>query len=501
MKNVIKFALLFLVVINLSCELERVSYNEIAPEDFFRNEDDINKALTALYYPFTGGWGQTYCMDQYSYVLVSEVSAGIMTSRWVDQDYRKYDGHDWFPDSQGWVGTFLNNSYSRYNQLTAIENTIQKIKESPVNDELKDKAVAEGNILYSWLAYQLYDMFGPVPLATLKETEDPTKRIYIPRLTDEEFVEKMIERLDQAIGSDLLEIRPQEWGRVNKGLAYILKAKFLMISNDFVEAEKTLRELYSFRGKPYELQSEYNRVFNKTNNKNNEIIHAIPCGLVDQFTNYSRIQFLPWGWAGVDGTSSNTVNGWQTFSLTWDFYDKVEDGDKRKETMIAKFKLGNVEHDRTSALMKNSGPIPYKIGDDPDQTGPNGTTDIVVFRFADVLLSLAECINRNGGNIQEAVGYVNEVRNRAGLESLKPEQYSSTEIFNETILHERLVEFHTEGLARTDKIRFGTFVSDCKDRNPDDYQTADYKVRFPIPTYYINESKGVVKQNSGYSQN
>lgn len=33
-----------------ACTLERESYNEIYPENFFRNEDDVNKALAGLYY-------------------------------------------------------------------------------------------------------------------------------------------------------------------------------------------------------------------------------------------------------------------------------------------------------------------------------------------------------------------------------------------------------------------------------------------------------------------
>ncbi len=499
MKRYFKFIALLLVLGFASCELERVSYSEISPDNFFRNESDIDKALTSLYYPFAGGWGKTYCFDQYSYLIISEVSAGLMTSKWVDQEYKKYDRHDWNADSDSWVGEMLKRGYQRYNHLTAIENVIHDIKASPVPDKLIEKSVAEANILYAWLAYQIYDWFGPVPLATEEARVDPETKILVPRLSDDEFIEIMIDKLDQAIGSDLLPIRSDEWGRVSKGLALMLKLKFLMIKKDYVSAEITARELYSYRGKPYELQAEYNTIFDKANNRNKEIIHAIPCGIVDEFTNYTRIQVLPWQWKGVDGTGSEDANGWQTFSLTWDFYDKVDIDDKRRETMIAEYVYDGVVNNReNNSDLAKSGPIPYKIGDDPAQVGSNGTGDITVFRFADVLLSLAECINNNDGDINEAVGYVNEIRQRAELRPLESDQYNNKDVFNKTILHERLVEFHTEGLARTDKIRLGTFVSDCIERNPDTHQTAMYKVRMPIPTKFINESEGVVKNNPNY---
>jgi len=46
----------------------------------------------------------------------------------------------------------------------------------------------------------------------------------------------------------------------------------------------------------------------------------------------------------------------------------------------------------------------------------------------------------------------------------------------------------------------GVYVSDAKAKWADS-QTADHKVRFPIPAKFILESEGVVKQNPGYSNN
>ncbi|GLL54852.1 hypothetical protein KUBF_25140 [Bacteroides finegoldii] len=64
-----------------------------------------------------------------------------------------------------------------------------------------------------------------------------------------------------------------------------------------------------------------------------------------------------------------------------------------------------------------------KYGMDPDMKDGQSGIDVVIYRYADVLLTLAECINRNEGSpTTEAVGLVNRVRKRAGLPELEDAQ-------------------------------------------------------------------------------
>lgn len=483
----------------VSCELERVSYNEISADNFYQNEDDVNKALTALYYPFRGNWGTPYVVDQYSYLVLSEFSAGIMTSRWTDQDYKYYSRHIWTQYSTGWVKTTLQAHYARYSHLTSITNVIRDIEASSVSQSLKDQAVAEANVLYAWMGYILYDAFGPVPIATEEALTNVQDQIYIPRLSDEEYTELMLSKLDYVIDNELLPVRNDDWGRTSLGMALMLKLKFLMINNRFEEAEVVARKLYSYRGSIYELQDSYDMILNKANAKNNEIIHVVPCYAVAYYSNLWLHQVCPTYFKGLDGTNSDDMLGGQTFALTWDFFDKLEEDDERRDTIGDTYIYNGIEVNKNNnSNLANGGPIPLKIGEDPEKTGIYGSTDMVIFRFADVMLTLAECINRNGGDKSEAVALVNEIRSRVGLKDLTAADYASTDALNAAILKERLAEFYMEGSARTDKIRFGTFVSDCQALYPDNNGSADYMCRFPIPNTYISESGGVVVQNPGY---
>ena len=493
--NIISIALTCIFLLSFaSCMLERESYEEIYPEQFFRNEDDVNKALTGLYYgPFRMGYGSFYGVDQYSYQVVSDYTAGTMGSRWPDATgYPQYAEHRWSETMpNGYAKDFTGRMYSQYNRLTSVLQTIKRIEEAPITDDLKAVAIAEAKCIYAWIGLILYDLFGPVPLITDEALNNVYDKIFIPRLTDAEYTAIMHQYLDEAIRE--LPIRQDDaWGRVSKGMALMLKLKYYMVDKNFVEAEKIARELYGYRGQTYDLQAKYNEIFDKKHVRNNEIIHAIPCGLADGMQNRSIIQFWPVRYR-------EDRQCWFTFGISWHFYDSFELGDDRLNSIVTSYtSITGEVNNRTQGFLANAAAI-VKVDDDTYTGGEFASVDLIVYRFADVMLSLAECINENSGApTTEAIGFVNEIRQRVNLPVLTAAETASKEAFNKAILRERLHEFMGEGLARQDKIRHGVFVSDSKSQYPNS-QSESYKVRFPIPVTNILESEGVVMQNLGYT--
>ncbi|NDV81901.1 RagB/SusD family nutrient uptake outer membrane protein [Bacteroides sp. 51] len=478
-----------------SCTLERESFNEIYPENFFRNEDDVNKALAALYHmPFRMGYGSFYGVDEYSYQVASDFMAGTMGSRWVDATgVAQYQEHRWEENATGgYAKNFSERIYSQYNRLTSIKETIKRIEAAPITDGLKIKATAEAKCLYAWIGFILYDMFGPVPLVTDEALANPEAKILIPRLSDQEYCDIMIGYLDDAIAGGLPIRQDNDWGRVSKGMALMLKLKFHMVNRNFTEAEKVARELYGHRNSSYNLMDNYRDIFNKYNVKNKEIIHAIPCGLADGMQNRTIIQFYPVRW-------KQDRQCWFTFGMHWKFYDTFEPEDDRLNSVVTDYVSINGEVcNRTTGFLKEAAAI-VKVDDHTYTGGEYCSVDLIVYRFADVMLSLAECINENNGTpTQEAIDLVNEVRARVNLPALTAVQTAGKEAFNKAVLNERLHEFMAEGLSRQDKIRHGVFVSDSKAQFPNS-QSAEHKVRLAIPSKYILESEGVVKQNPGYT--
>lgn len=471
-----------------SCTLERESYNEIYPDNFFKNESDINKALTALYTPFSTDWGGIYSADQYSYTTCSEFTTDIMKCSWTD--YEHFYEHWWSADGTDNGTVFAEKMYARYNYLSRIYSTILKIQESSVSDEVKTKTIAEAKCLYGWLGLILYDLFGPVPLATEQEINNPQEEVIIPRLSDEAYSKKLEDYLTDAAFA--LPTKQNEWGRVTQGMAKMLLLKLHMINKDFSKAETVARDLYSMEGTVYDLLMEgYDKLFTKEHVQNKEIIHAIPCG--KGMPNYWLAEVMP-----SDYPYPHAISAWNGYKMSWDFYDTFEKNDQRLKTIISSYTNSSGEKISRGISPLNVGAIPMKYGYDENLVGSIGTIDVIVYRYADVLLSLAECINENNGSpTTEAIELVNRVRRRAGLEKLSTSQTADKQAFKDAILTERGHEFYCEGLRRQDLIRNDKFVSTSQELYPNS-QSAWYKVRFPIPSYYINESNGQVKQNPGY---
>ena len=95
---------------------------------------------------------------------------------------------------------------------------------------------------------------------------------------------------------------------------------------------------------------------------------------------------------------------------------------------------------------------------------------------------------------QEALQYINIVRNRAGLENLTYAIISSKELMRDQILLERGHEFYNEGHRRIDLIRMGKFISDAIRRGK---AAKPHQTVFPIPQVVI-DSDSAIKQNENY---
>ena len=88
--------------------------------------------------------------------------------------------------------------------------------------------------------------------------------------------------------------------------------------------------------------------------------------------------------------------------------------------------------------------------------------DAPIFRYADVLLSLAEAINEQGRHA-EAMQYVNQVRSRAGVQALGTNDY--TQVMNKDQMRERIYkekkwELACEEQLYYDELRWETWKKD-----------------------------------------
>ena len=114
--------------------------------------------------------------------------------------------------------------------------------------------------------------------------------------------------------------------------------------------------------------------------------------------------------------------------------------------------------------------------------------DIVLFRFADVLLMQCEAMLRDGRAGAQADALLNRVRQRVDM-AWRPATLDN-------ILEERMLELAWEGWRRNDLIRFGMFTRPYTDRPQTEADRLGYTLVFPIPVVTLSACGSA--QNPGY---
>ena len=243
----------------------------------------------------------------------------------------------------------------------------------------------------------------------------------------------------------------------------------------------------------YSLDADYAAMWDLEGAKaSKEVIWAIPCDYAGTSENQWQLMVLPAVFA--------PKGGFGTISSTWWFYDRFESADKRKQMLITQFTGTNgVTYNRASpGDILDRGPLALKINQDANRTSGLTTVDIVMYRYADVLLSKAEAIANAGAPTAEAMELVNVVRRRAGLADKLLASYSTLSVFNDLILLERSHEFWCEnGQYRADLIRHGKFITRCQEVTGSAF-TGPNKVLYPFSLKAVSEGKGKFIQNTGY---
>jgi hypothetical protein len=140
-----------------------------------------------------------------------------------------------------------------------------------------------------------------------------------------------------------------------------------------------------------------------------------------------------------------------------------------------------------------------------------------IFRYADVLLMLAEALNEVGlQNKMDVIALLNQIRERAGLSPKTAADFNDQEDIRLALEKERRVELAFEGHRWFDLVRTGRAVDVIKaygikeKANPstprglgDDYLPGAFNIEpfrllYPIPHEEIQKAPRGLVQNPGY---
>lgn len=481
-----------------SCKLESEVYDSINAGIFPQTEADAEALVTANAYGVFQNNG---------YSGMFNVATGILVVSDLMSDYGECSWRQWEPILYNrWnVGNTHNDNHWRWAQyMGKITMTLDRIQNmTALSEEKKAQYVAELNCAQGWLAFCMYDLYGPIPIADIETLKNPLEEKILPRLSEEEM-QAFIETSLTEAAKNLPHSYPkdsEDYGRFTKGLANMVLLKFYMMTKRWDKAEAMGRELM----KPeygYKLMPNYADIFTLANEKNAETIWAVNC-----LRGTQEHKWHPHVLPNDYPTVPDNVVKWNGFKISWDFFHTFEEGDERLKTIIYEYTgIDGKEHNEALDVATSEkllyGAVPSKYQIDPNTTGEDSEIDWIIYRYADAITLLSEAIVRNGNSVtQEAVDLLNLVRTRAGLKEYKMSDFASVRDFLDALLMERAHELYYEGCRRQDLIRDGSYVDAIKEKCRVAGQTTlvneNYQ-RIPLPQSVINEGKGQIKQNPGY---
>ena len=315
-----------------------------------------------------------------------------------------------------------------------------------------------------------------------------------------------------AIIPDLKDARTNEYGRVDKAAAWFLLAKLYLNSQVWTGNNRNadcIKMCENIINAGYSIGANYNYLFladNNTNSSAKEFIFLIPQdGLHLQA--YGCMTFVVQAQTLSDymtitpeNLRVNTgVGGWNGATIRPELYRKFDPSDRRAMFFTEGHKLDLTE-------MSSDTKIGYGVTKFRNVTsaGVNGSnkdfvdTDYPLFRLADVYLMYAEAVARGGGGSRaNALGYINALRDRAGVFRI-----TDAEMTLDFILDERSRELYWEGWRRQDLIRFGKFTGNSyvwqwKGNTQAGTTMPDFRNLFPLPVDQIQMNSNL-QQNPGY---
>ena len=536
-KKIFALPLLAISLSFTSC-LDETPKDQIPESEIYDSANSLYVNAVASLYNYIGaheeGEGlQGTCRGIYDYntLTTDEAIIPIRGGNWYDGGLweNMYD-HTWTA-----TDTDLYNVWKYlYKVIVLSTKSLETIDQhkSLLNDQQRDEYKAEVRAVRAMFYYYAMDMFGRIPI--LESSAQKTAEIRQSNRSDVfKYIVNELQTVAPLLPNEHSNLQGNYYGRVTRPVAWFLLAKLAL--NAEVYTDDNWTDSYRPDGKTimidvdgtqknawltcihycnliasagYSLESDYTKNFAVHNENSNENIFTIP---LDKMLYLNEFHYLfrsrhyahggAYGVASENGTCATlhtmAVYGYNTSSpdtrLDLNFYTGKVEVDGNYVTLDdgtpLEYKPLAVEQNLTaSKYIETAGARmkKYEVDRTAYSDGRMPNNDIVLYRYADVMLMKAEAKVRNGESGDEEL---NAVRNRVGMPSLTATL--------DNILNERLLELVWEGWRRQDMIRFGTYNKQYDIHTPSEADKKGYTTVFPIPGK-ARELNPNLEQNPGY---
>lgn len=533
------FALSVLAMsLSLTSCLDETPKDQIPETEIYDSANSLYVNAVASLYNYIGaheeGEGlQGTCRGIYDYntLTTDEAIIPIRGGNWYDGGlWENMYNHTWTA-----TDTDLYNVWKYLYKVIVLSTksleTIEKYK-ALLTEQQRVGYSAEVRAVRAMYYYYAMDMFGRIPI--LQSSTQKTAEIRQSNRSDVFwYVVKELQDVAPLLANEHSNLQGNYYGRVTRPVAWFLLAKLSLNAEVYTDDDwtdssrpdgKTI--MFDIEGNKknawqtcvhycdlitaagYTLEADYTKNFAVHNEGSTENIFTIPLDKIlylNEFHYLFRSRHYAHGGA-YSGASENgtcatlhtmAVNGFGTNTpdarLDMNFYTGKVEVDGKYVTLDdgtpLEYKPLAVEKNLTaSPYLETAGARmkKYEVDRTAYSDGRMPDNDIVLYRYADVMLMKSEAKVRNGESGDEEM---NAVRSRVGMPSL-----SAT---LDNLLNERLLELVWEGWRRQDMIRFGTYGKQYDIHTQSEADKKGYTTVFPIPekTHELNPN---LKQNPGY---
>jgi len=520
-----KRLILFLVTIAfcVSCSNDFITLNppsELNADGFYKTEADMNQAVLSAY-------GKLRELYNGRYIRLGEIRSDNTTFSWLAGNPANEKGIDEFASPLLPENSYMHDTWNHsYNLILRCNLVIGRIDDITFNNEkVKMQYKAEAMFLRALMYFYMNRIFGGYGLngellGVVKVDKEITQAeaYELGRVSLQEMYDLVVEDLKFAAANLPESYSSVDVGRVTRSGATAMLGKVYMTmagyplnkGNEYytksIEQFKTV-----INDSRFSLVPSYKDLFEVSNKNTSESLFEIqykkgaPEGLTGS----------PWNNNFAPRFSDKEVvlvgDKGGVNAPTQDMSDAYETGDPRKYVCMrdgwTNAKTGAWETDKYVCKY-------YDVSTSKDDNDNNW----IELRLADVYLLYAEALVRTGGDKQEAIMYVNKIRERARntpgdpeiaapadlLKDLALSDYSSDDALLLAIEKERRIELAFENhrwfdLVRTGRAKEVMITEQRKDGYPE-FTWSDDALAYPIPMTVMQSNPEKIIQNKGYTQ-
>ncbi|MFY0627234.1 MAG: RagB/SusD family nutrient uptake outer membrane protein [Reichenbachiella sp.] len=467
-------------------KLALVNPNALSPETFLQTPAQVQSAVNAIYANL-----QTRGLYvRHMFFMMDNMGHENEGNSQLEADKRDYLEFD-FDASHGAIGAYWESCYrgiNKANYYIGNQEKINEIDDAVLPQAVKDMHLGEAKFLRGLYYFLLVTRFGDIPLIT----DIPVGGEGVAKSAASEIYTQIVTDLTDA--TTLLPSKSDgayQPGRATSGAAWAMLGKTQLFQENWAAA---LAAFGNVTG--YSLGSFEDNFLEETEHGVESIFEVE----FDLTLGYSQVWDSDRSGAGLQEATFRAQeygwNNWNNVFPSVDLRNEFEPGDER--FALSFYVNGDLYNNGLSVVAlpatgQTAGWRKYQnYYKQPSETNNVSGINFKVIRYADVLLMMAEAENEITPGSATAIGYIDQVRNRAGLANYAGAA-TGPAVFD-AIVHERRCELAGEQTRFPDLVRWGLAASTLPNF------VAGKSEVFPIPQAEIDANSALTSadQNSGY---